>query len=253
MGDCKPRLFVIPEVEPILPSSELCLETTAPVAPDCCENDAEERGFYNARIVLRCPAGSEGSRVVVEHGDFFSAVSQEAADAEAQEYADSQLVCLWWNTEQTFTCQSSDTIGGHTLEDDPIGIVFNSDNGFGLWLGDFSGSNTISAHTISSLVSQDEADEQAYTLAEETADCLLEKSFPLITFWPDHDFGADSLEAYRIGETVLYAGYGWKQSSSTALYDNVHAYDSLESYPVGSISSLDNAEWGTVGTLTIYP
>lgn len=240
MGDCKPRIRVSPDV-------------LVPVDGDVDTCGVIARGFYNSRLVGRCPAGSEGDRVVIEAGEFFSSESQEAADALAADALDSQLVCLWWNTEQTFTCQSSDTVGGHTLEEDSIGTVFNSDKGFGLWLGDLSGSNTISAHTISSLISQEEADDQAYTLAEETADCLLEKSFPLITFWPDYDFGADSLEAYAVGETILYAGYGWRQSSSTAIYDNIHAYDSLESYPIGSISSLDNPEWGTIGTLTIYP
>lgn len=99
---------------PLPSTASLCMETAAPVAPDCCENDAEERGFYNARIVLRCPESVYADRIVIPAGTIFSSLSQGDADDQAYTLARSliptaiSLVIPEW--DELFPSQSTTPI-----------------------------------------------------------------------------------------------------------------------------------------------
>jgi hypothetical protein len=127
--------------------------------------------FYNTTqtATARCPDGSNPVTVTIPAGSVSSAVSVAAANAlavaQAQAQADAQLDCTpgqqtWLNTPQTFIAQcTTDETGAPPPDGSPVTV-------------------TIPAGTISSTISQADADSQALTLAEQRATAQLS-----CTFW----------------------------------------------------------------------
>jgi hypothetical protein len=133
-NDCKPRLF---------PSE--CSELVPEPPIDCCPDDGVERGWYSQRLVLGCEEGFVWPTVIVPYARFYSTVSQEAADAAALEYGTAQLECqqIWYSEEQTAYCPEG-------FSGDPV---------------------IVPAGQFSSLVSQEDANLQAYNFGVSQLTC----------------------------------------------------------------------------------
>lgn len=184
-NDCKPRSRVTPATEVGVPLPGSCMETVPPTAPECmerlespgsecCPDDSEERGWYNARLVLSCPFGSRGGGVVVERGRFFSSISQEVADADAQAYAESLLSCIWWNTEQIVICPEGSS-------GNPV---------------------IVPADSFSSTVSQADADAKAISHGETLLECrVVDAHYYELPFYHYLNVDFDTIPV-----TMIYAG-----------------------------------------------
>lgn len=127
--------------------------------------------FYNTtqQASAACPDGSNPVTVTIPAGSVSSSVSVAAANqialTQAQAQANAQLNCIpgqqtWLNTPQTFVAQCTTSEAGAPQPDGvPVTV-------------------TIPAGTITSNVSQADADNQALTLAQQRAQSQLE-----CTFW----------------------------------------------------------------------
>jgi len=127
--------------------------------------------YYNTtqQASATCPDGSNPITVTIPAGSVSSSVSVAAANQlalnQAQAQANAQLVCVpgqqtWFNTVQVFTAQCTSTEeGAPTPDGTPVTV-------------------TIPAGTLSSTVSQADANAQALALATQRAQALLE-----CTFW----------------------------------------------------------------------
>ena len=102
--------------------------------------------YVNTAQTASCGAGSVTAPVTVAAGTFTSVVSVEAANEAALAAAQSQLVCAWLNASQTANCGAGATVG----------------------LGNPS---TVAAGSVTSTISQADADEQALAIATSLLVC----------------------------------------------------------------------------------
>lgn len=228
-----------------------CDEPLGSVASDCCDDDSVERGWYNSRLVLACPEGGIGAVVVIPYAQFWSDESQEAADALALEQAESQLFCTFYSAEASAVCEVLNE-AYHSLEEESIGPGFQFYTGTYAWPTLGTGSITIPAGTVTSTISQEDANEQAQLLADSLLECTPEKTFVANTFWPVDEFGIDDCEMYYVGSlSGLYGGYGWVASVVPFTpIDYLVGFDSAESYAIGTITSLPGGtDWAAAGIL----
>jgi len=127
--------------------------------------------YYNTtqQATAKCPDGSNPVTVTVPAGSVSSSISVADANARAvtaaQQQATAQLNCTpgqqtWTNAPQTFVAQCATTeVGAPQPDGTPVSV-------------------TIDAGTISSNISQADADSQALTLAQQRAESQL-----VCTFW----------------------------------------------------------------------
>lgn len=141
------------------------LEVARAAVQDNARTEAAARQdcqFGNAELVLTCPAGAvltgaapdAFNPVTVAAGTVLSRISQEAADQDARQRAEGQLVCRWVNAAITVTCQD---LGFPDPVDNADGTV---------------GTVTIAAGLFVSALSQADADAQARAEAASRLNCL---------------------------------------------------------------------------------
>ena len=101
--------------------------------------------YYNEAQTAQCPDGFSGDPITIPAGTLYSCVSLGDANQQAADLAQAQLQCnqVWWNTEQIVTCPENET-------GEPV---------------------IVPAHSFSSTVSQEDANQQAAELAQSQLQC----------------------------------------------------------------------------------